>query len=86
METIFDTANRTDRGIYVRSDTHLCGYDFISFEKFFDINDFVNGYIDLTDISGGIYIKHEFDGLTIPEVLEKVGRRGFSFELSNIIR
>lgn len=71
-------------GIYVKSDTHPCGWDFISFENFECSADLSEQPIELDAISGDCYHYHDYDGMTIEEVIKKVGAGGWCFELSGV--
>jgi hypothetical protein len=58
-------------GIYVPSDKHYCGWDFISFE---DIStnsriSILTDTFDIFAITNGCYEEHEFEGKTLKEVL-----------------
>jgi len=73
-------------GIYIPSDYHPCGWDFISFE---DIDKDEEGNYDvgyifkIYDISGGNYDIHDYTDCTLQEILEKTDGK-FSFERSGI--
>ena len=73
-------------GLYVKSDKHPCGWDYISFE---DIDqddeeyDVFNYIFSLADINDYIYDDHDFDGKTLKEILESIGDN-WAFEISGI--
>lgn len=64
-------------GLYVVSDQHPCGWDFIAFDTV-EIQD----PISLSNISHGNYDSHPLEGLTFIEMLERVEK--FWFEVGHI--
>lgn len=64
-------------GLYVISDQHPCGWDFIAFDNL-EIQD----PISINDISYGNYDSHPLEGLNFVEMLEKVEK--FWFEKGHI--
>ena len=67
------------QGIAVPSDVHMCGWDWINFD--YVDGDILEHKFDATDISNGIYDRHEFSGLTLKEILIKTKAR-FLFEIN----
>ena len=59
-------------GIYVKSDKHPSGFDFISFDELDIAEDILDYEISYSDVSGGIYDDHDFDSMTLKEILESV--------------
>lgn len=85
LENMFDAAKNTFcDGIYVLSDQHPCGWDFISFENFEVESDLWEQPIDSTDVSGGCYSFSDFEDSTVQMVLDKVGEEGWCFEKSGV--
>lgn len=82
LEEVYECAvNVFCKGIYVKSDKHPCGWDFITFEWVSE--DFLEYKFELCDISDGCYDDHDFEGLTLKEILIKADGK-FSFEIQNI--
>lgn len=71
-------------GIYVKSDAHPCGWDFISFEDFECSADLSEQPIECSVISGGCYDYHDYEGMSVEAVIKKVGTTGWCFELSGV--
>ena len=71
-------------GIYVKSDAHPCGWDFISFGNVETSEDAMTLPIEVNDISNGCYDYHDYDGKTVYEIIETVGMRGLCFEISGV--
>lgn len=72
-------------GIYVRSDNHPCGWDFISFEDFESPSDMFEHPLENYEVSGGCYDCSTFEGMTIEEVIKDMtGTSGWCFELSGV--
>ena len=70
-------------GLYVPSTAHPCGWDFISFESI-DLEDDVLEYtIESSDICDGAYSWHDYEGLTIKELLEKTKGK-YAFEIGSM--
>lgn len=69
-------------GIYVKSDQHPCGWDFISLEDLECSEDAFSVGIEIHSISGGNYYSSEFEDNTMEEIIKKVGVDGWCFELS----
>ena len=68
-------------GIYVTSENaHPCGWDFISFYTIETIDD----VIGVQEISNYIYSQHDYEDLTLLEILKKVGMKGWCFEISGV--
>jgi hypothetical protein len=73
-------------GIYVPSNYHPCGWDFISFDNIdelsqgkYDANYIFNNY----DICQGVYDEHEYEDCTLRDILEQTNGK-MAFELSTI--
>ena len=91
MKEMYESSKFFGDGIYIyynrpcamREEIHPCGWDFISFEhidnddKDYCIYNYIFG---LEDITNNIYSSHPFDGLTLKEILEKIGESNWSFE------
>lgn len=71
-------------GIYVLSDQHPCGWDFISFENFEAESDLWKEPILDSDISNGCYILSNFENMTVQDVMNEVGPEGWCFEISGV--
>lgn len=71
-------------GIYVKADSHPCGWDFISFERMECSNDMFYMETDIDVISGGNYISHEFEGKTVEQIIKEVGMNGWCFEIIGV--
>lgn len=69
------------QGIAIPSDNHMCGWDWIDFEYVDNAEEILEYRFDSTDISNGIYGRHEFSGLTLKEILIKTKGR-FLFEIN----
>jgi hypothetical protein len=88
VEEIYKAAKRYFcNGIYVKSDAHPCGWDFINFEHSemetpSDVMDIVFGS---EHISGGNYAYHDFEDKTLFEIITTVGLDGWCFEISGTL-
>lgn len=71
-------------GIYVKSNAHPCGWDFISFEDFEISDDMFGQPISIFSISNGHYGYHDYEGKTVEEVIKEVGMQGLCFEVSGV--
>lgn len=85
IKEIYDCAmNVFCHGIAVPSDRHPCGWDWLDFECIVDENDVLEYEFSLSEISGGIYEDHDYEFLTLKEILiETEGK--FLFELNTWI-
>lgn len=74
-------------GIYVKSDAHPCGWDFINFEcsELETASDVMDVKFDIGDISGGNYTYHDFEDKTLFEIITEVGMNGWCFEISGTV-
>jgi len=70
-------------GIYVKSNAHPCGWDFISFEFASSVKDMFKEEVQVEDISGGCYNYHDYEGKSVAEILSIVGEKGYCFEINN---
>lgn len=70
-------------GIAVPSDSHPCGWDWLDFECV-DEDEVLEYEFSLSDISNGIYEEHDYEFLTLKEILIKTEGR-FLFELNTRI-
>jgi hypothetical protein len=71
-------------GIYIPSDMHQCGWDFITFECISKSKDDILSYqFDNWDINDGNYDEHPYIGKTLKEILEITNTK-FAFELNQI--
>lgn len=72
-------------GIYVESNVHPCGWDFVSFKDYKDYEEIEDNYgFYLDDISNGIYNEHPFEDRTLLNILEEVEMDGWCFEKQQI--
>lgn len=71
-------------GIYVKSDAHPCGWDFISFEDFETSDDLFEQPFGIHYINNGRYDYHEFEDKTVEDIIKKVGANGWCFEISGV--
>lgn len=71
-------------GIYVKSGQHPCGWDFVGFDDLECSEDMFSMQIECDAISGGCYHYSELEGLTVEEIVKKVGTKGWCFELSGV--
>lgn len=80
---IYNGAKSFGEGIYVPSNCHPCGWDFINFTYVFDSEDDVEDNVFYgSDISNG-YGNEEFSNCTLLEILKKVHGQ-VAFELNQI--
>jgi len=71
-------------GIYVKClMSHPCGWDFIDFSYMEDWG--YDEIITTEQISDGIYNSHEYEDLTLLEILKEVGKDGWCFEISGTV-
>ena len=85
IEGIYDYAmNVYCHGIAVPSDVHPCGWGWLDFEGIIDENEILEYKFSLSDISNGIYEEHDYEFLTLKEILIKTEGR-FLFELNTWI-
>lgn len=70
-------------GIYVPSDMHPCGWDFISFENIEMEDDILDYKFSDSDVSNGNYAFCDFDECTLEEILEKTNGK-YAFEIGQI--
>lgn len=83
LEDIYNCAMEVFcHGIYVKSDKHPCGWDFLNFQDI-DKEEILEYMFDLDDICEGCYSEHEFEGLTLKEILIKAEGH-FCFEVQDI--
>lgn len=71
-------------GIYVKSDNHPCGWDFISFEMFEVPSDMLDEPLDNNAINDGNYDYSDFENKAMLDVLKMVGMQGWCFERSGV--
>ena len=87
VEEIFKNARKYFAdGIYIKSDNHPCGWDFIDF-TYADLevaDDVMDQPISIDCFSGGNYECHELEDKTLYEIIEAVGMNGWCFELSGV--
>ena len=70
LEEIYDAAmNVFCHGIYIKSNKHPCGWDFIDFECISEDESILKYKFDVNDISDGCYNEHIYEGLTLKEIL-----------------
>lgn len=84
IKAIYDCAmNVYCHGIAVPSNNHPCGWDWLDFE-YIDEDNILEHEFSLSDISNGVYDEHDYESLTLKEILiETEGR--FLFELNTRI-
>lgn len=91
LKEVYESSKFFGEGIYVyyhktdikSYEIHPCGWDFISFENIDnDEKDYCvyNYMFGLEDITNGLYSCHPLEGLTLKEILEKIGEENWSFE------
>lgn len=71
-------------GIYIKSDMHPCGWDFINFEDT-DLEtseDVMDIPIEINAFSRGSYSYHDLEYKTLFEIIQEVGMSGWCFEIS----
>ncbi len=71
-------------GIYVKSNAHPCGWDFISFEYMDCSSDAFDLPIGVEAISGGCYDFHDYEDMTLEDIITTVGIHGWCFEISGV--
>jgi hypothetical protein len=86
VEDIFKAAREYFAdGIYVKSDNHPCGWDFIDFQYCLECSsDVMDQPIGISEISGGNYGYHAFEDKTLFEIIKDVGMNGWCFEISGV--
>jgi len=73
-------------GIYIKSDNHPCGWDFIDFDDT-DIectDDVMDQPIVVEAFSNGNYFSHDLEDKTLFEIIQAVGMNGWCFEISGV--
>ncbi len=84
LEEIYDCAmNVFCHGIYVKSDKHPCGWDFLDFEYISENESILEYKFGVSDISNGCYEDHIYEGLTLKEILI-IAEGKFCFEFQDI--
>lgn len=87
IEDIYKSAKEIFcNGIYVKSDAHKCGWDFISFEDMECSDDAFEQPIGISEISGGNYGYHDYEDMTLEDIIATVGIHGWCFEISGVDR
>ena len=82
LQEIYNAATDTFyNGLYIKSDIHKCGWDFLSFDKFKCLSDIFNEQLVAEDFNENYYF-HEYEDLTLGEILDIVGDDGWCFEIS----
>lgn len=71
-------------GIFVKSDEHPCGWDFINCEQLETQDDIYRFKIEVSEISNYCYNSHPLENLTLAEIIKEVGMDGWCFELSGV--
>lgn len=85
IEDIFRGAKEVFcNGIYVKSGYHPCGWDFISLEDIDSTTDAFEEPVGLYAISGGNYDSHDFEDMTLEDIISSVGIHGWCFEVSGV--
>ena len=87
VEKIYITAKDCfGNGIYIKSDNHPCGWDFIDF----DLADLEVRYdvmvqpIPIDAFNDGNYSYHKLEDKTLYEIIKSVGMTGWCFEISGV--
>lgn len=80
---VFDAARKIFcDGIYVKSSAHRCGWDFLDFEWVTERE--LDEYEFSAEDFNENYSTHDLEGLTLAQILEKVGDDGWCFEISQV--
>lgn len=70
-------------GIFIKSDMHPCGWDYVDLTCFYDEYDMMEETLVVNDFSGGRYDWHYYEGYTPFQMLKDLGEN-WRFERSQI--
>ena len=70
-------------GIYIKSNMHPCGWDYVDLTCFYDECDMIEETLTITDFSGGVYDWHTYEGWTPFSMLKDL-EENWCFEKNQI--